>query len=598
LNGMEKKQLERNEIPERFKWDLTPLYSRDDEWELDFGRIDAALADFNAYQGKLAESADSLRRAFEKSDVLSRLVEKLYTYAHLKSDEDVADSGNLGRMGRIAAKYAEIGGSTAWFEPEMLAIPQKELDAFLASGKLDFYRRSIEETLRDKPHTLGAAEERVLGMASDAFSTPHQVFSALNDADAKFPAVKDGEGREVELTHGNYQLFLETRKRDVRKTAFHAMHGFYEAHRNSIAAVLNGTVKTHILNSKLRSFPSALEASLHSDNVPLGVYDNLISSVREGLDVLERYFDLRKKRLDLECLDMFDLRAPIVGEVDRRFSWDEAVEMVLESLSPLGDEYAETAARAFSERWVDSRESRGKRSGAYSSGCYDSPPYILMNFNGTLNDVFTLAHELGHSMHSFLSRSEQEYHYADYGIFVAEVASTANEMLLHRHLTDTSDDKEFKAYLAGHLLDTIRGTLYRQTMFAEFEKNIHGQLEKGEPLTADSLSEAYYALNADYHPGIDADSAIAMEWARIPHFHYNFYVYKYATGISASAALVKGLLGGGNAEREAYLGFLKAGSTKDVLDILCDAGVDLESPEPVKAAISLFDDTLAELEKR
>jgi len=586
---------ERKDIPEKFKWDLSPLYSDAAEWERDFERLDAALREFNAFQGRLAESAESLKTALEKEDVLNRLLEKAYTYAHLKSDEDVSNSENMGRLARAAAKYAEISGATAWFEPELLAIPEEKLRSFLDSGTLDFYRRSIEETLRDKPHTLSAAEERILGMASDALSAPSKIFSALNDADAKFPTLPDGKGGETELTHGNYQIFLENRDRSIRKAAFLAMHGFYEDHRNALAAVLDGTVKTHVLNARLRSFPSALEASLHNDNVPGSVYENLIATVREGLDEFGRYLELRKKALKLDDLDMFDLRAPIVGDVDRSFSWDEAVGMVLESLAPLGDDYAKSAERAFSERWIDSRESRGKRSGAYSSGCYDSPPYILMNFNGTLNDVFTLAHELGHSMHSFLSRETQEYHYADYKIFVAEVASTTNELLLHRHLAGKSDDPRFSAYLASHLLDTIRGTLFRQTMFAEFEKEIHERLERGEPLTADGLSDAYYAVNADYHPGIDADKAISVEWARIPHFHYNFYVYKYATGISAAATLAKGLVGERPGARDAYLGFLKAGATKDVLDLLRDAGVDLESPEPVENTIALFAETTKSL---
>ncbi len=585
------KQPERSDIPEEFRWDLSPLYDSDDAWERDFALLDSLLKASLEFKGKLADSPSSLRAALEQFDELYRTLDKLYTFAHLKSDEDVTDSENLARLGRAMSKHAEIAGALAWFEPEVLAIPEDAINAFMESEELAFYRRTLKEILRDKPHTLSESEERILGLAADALHSPAKVFSAMNDADAKFPVVPDGKGGEVELTHGNYQKLLESPSREARAEAFNAMQTFYREHRNSFAATLEGTVKTHILNANLRSFPSPLAAALHSDNVSVEIYDNLISTVRSGLAPFAEHLEFRAKKLGLEKLDMYDLRAPIVDTVEKSIAWDEAIEMVMSSLAPLGDEYVDTASKAFSERWVDSRESRGKRSGAYSSGCYDSPPYILMNFNGTLNDVFTLAHELGHSIHSLFSRRAQKYHYADYKIFVAEVASTTNELLLHENLIRDTNDKSLKAFLSSHLLDTIRGTLLRQTMFAEFEKLIHEMLLSDGALTADKLSEKYYELNAAYHPGIDADKLIAVEWARIPHFHYNFYVYKYATGISAAATLSKKLLEGGQTERDAYLGFLRAGSTRDVLDILRDAGVDLASPAPVENALELLAST-------
>ena len=586
----------RSEIDDSLKWNLKAMYESLEEWEKDFESLDELLGAAVSFQGRLGESPTVLREAFEAFDALHRRLEKVYVYAHLASDEDLSNSENMGRLNRVTAKFAELQGALAWFDPELLALPDERINKYLNSPELAFHRRSIEETLRFKPHTLSAPEERLMGLASDALGTPEKAFSALNNADIAFPDVPDGKGGFAQLTHGNFSKLLEAEDRGVRESAFNAMYDTFAKYRNTLAETLAGGVKTHLLNSVARKYPSALDAALHPDNVPRSVYENLIETVRRRLADFHKYLEVRRSILKLGDLGMHDLRNPLISECEAEFTWEEACSLVLKAVAPLGEEYAKLAEKAFTDGWVDVMESKGKRSGAYSSGCYDSPPYILMNFNGTLNDVFTLAHELGHSMHTLLSKTEQEYHYADYRIFVAEVASTSNELLLHDHLMKTSDDERFKLHLLTHLLDEIRGTVYRQTMFAEFEKHIHEELENGRPLTADSLSDSYYELNKAYHGDvIDADRRIAMEWARIPHFYYNFYVYKYATGFSAAAALSKRVLSGDSAKLDAYIGFLKAGSTKDVLDIMLDAGVDLSSPEPVDAALDIFADTTAKL---
>lgn len=592
-------EIKHSEIPVSDSWDLSLLYRDLNDWEKDFLALDALLKDFIDYKGRLGNSEIEMKEAFEKSDALERHLEKVYVYVHLLSDEDIADSTNLGNLNRVTAKYAEISGETSWFEPEVLALPKATIDQYLSSETLKFYQRSLKELLRDKAHTLSAGEEKILGMASDALSTPSKVFSALNNVDIDFPMVMGDDGKDIQLSHGSFSKLLESHNREVRKSAFDGMYDTFHKYRNTLATTLDGAVKTHVLNSKVRSFGSALQASLHNDNVPQNVYDNLITTVHKHLPAFYTYIDLRKKVLKLDDINMYDLHCSLISDYKMEVDWSEACSMVKDSLTPLGDDYCNTLNKAFTDRWIDVPECKGKRSGAYSSGCYDSVPYILMNYNGTLNDVFTLAHELGHSMHSYHSNSAQDFHYADYKIFVAEVASTTNELLLHHSLMNNSNDDKFKLYLLNHLSDGIRGTVYRQTMFAEFEKLIHEQFENGIPLTADGLSESYYELNSKYYgPGMKPDQKIEMEWARIPHFYYNFYVYKYATGFSAAASLSKGIIDGDQNKIDAYLAFLKAGSTKDVLDIMKDAGVDLTTSAPIDATMNLFADTVKELEKR
>jgi len=591
------KEIKHSEVPVEDSWNLSLLYKTHGLWEEDFLCIDSRLEAFNAYQGKLGDGAEMLRNAYEKYDSLHRLLEKVYVYAHLLSDEDIANSANMGYLKRVTAKYAEISGATAWFEPAVLALPDNKLKKFLDSPEMSFYRRSLEELLREKPHVLTAGEEKIMGMASDALATPEKTFSALNNVDIDFPEVPDGEGNMLPLSHGLFSRLLENNDRVIRKTAFDAMYDTFKKYRNVLATTLDGAVKSHVLKSRIRNYDSALQASLFSDNIPLEIYNNLIATVHRHLPAFYDYLELRRKVFKLDKIDMFDLHNSMVPDCKLEIEWSDARQMVQKAIAVLGGEYSSIANKALTERWIDVRECKGKSSGAYSSGCYDSVPYILMNYNGTLDHVFTLAHELGHSMHSYYSNHAQEYHYANYRIFVAEVASTTNELLLHDSLIKSTDDMKLKLNLLNHLANGIRGTVYRQTMFAEYEKMIHEQFENGIPLTADGLSQSYYELNAKYHgSNMEADLKIEMEWARIPHFYYNFYVYKYATGFSAAAALSKGILEGNQDKIDAYLAFLKAGSTKDVLDIMKDAGVDLSTPSPIDDTMALFADTVKELE--
>lgn len=586
--------LKHSQVDESMTWDLTDLYPDAKAWEDDFKRLDEALAQFLKWQGHLGDSPESLLAAFKDSDALGRLEEKLYTYAHLRKDEDTTDSNAGGRCSRIEAKAAEISGQTAWFDPELMQIPVEKFEQFRNDPILAFYKRTLDETERERPHTLSSAEERILGMSSDVFGTSHRVFSLLNDADLKFPKIKNEEGKRVTLSHGTYRKYMESSNRDVRRAAFRGLHKTFGDFRNTFANLLESTVKANCLSAKLRHYPDALSAALAGANIPVEVYRTLIKTVRASFPSYYPYFAYRAERMGLEQLEMFDIQNSIVTEVpERKYSWQEATELVTAACRPLGEEYQREMRHAFTDRWIDIPECKGKRSGAYSWGCYDSNPYMLLNFNGTLDDVSTLAHELGHSMHSYFSHKNQEYHYASYHIFAAEIASTTNELLLHHSLMQSSTDPAFQAYLLNNLLDTIRGTFYRQTMFAEFELMLHEKCEAGEPLTADLLCEEYMALNAAYHgPAVAQTPEVRFEWARIPHFHYGFYVYQYATGISAAAAFVRKILAG---ETEPYLNFLKAGDSRDVMDIMKDAGVDFTTPAPAEATATLFAETLSQL---
>ncbi len=593
-----KSPVERSKIPVKMTWDLDKMYTGISKWEKDFKALDPLLAELMAFKGKLGNSAETLRDAFRRNDALERCLDKVYTYAHLKADENTADSKNSSRLDQVVAKYAEIEGETAWFDPEILALPDDKLKSYLESPALSFYKRTLEELLKDRPHTLSEPEEKILGSVSDALSTPYKAFTMLNNADMKFPEVPDGKGGKVELTHGNYIRFVENQKREIRRSAFEAMYDTVTKYRNTFAAILDGAIKTHTFESKTRNFPSTLRASLHDDNIPDDVYNNLIATVRKNLPFLHKYFELRKKVLKLKHLDMFDLYCPIVPDCEIEVKWEDACRYVRESLEPMGAEYCSVIDKALKDRWIDVLECRGKKSGAYSSGCYDSVPYILMNYSGTMNDVFTLAHELGHSMHTYYSNKTQEYHYARYSIFAAEAASTTNELLLHSYLMGKFNDRKLRLYLVNRLAEEIRCTVFRQTMFAEFEKMIHVKRETGTPLSADELCSSYFKLNADFHgPSVKPDDRIRMEWARIPHFYYNYYVYKYATGFSAAIKFSDNILSGDSSKLSAYKGFLCAGDSKDVLDILRDAGVDLSRPEPVESCMKHFAKTVSQLEE-
>ena len=585
----------RSELDPVLTWDLTPMYDSDEAWEKEYSGLEALLKKFLEFRGRLADSPAVLKEAFEADDALSLSIERLYVYSHLKADEDTGNSVNQSRHDRISARSAEISGECAWFQPELLAMDEARFNAYLEDETLAFYRRTLKEIGEERKHTLSAAEERILSLSSDVLGTPHKAFSLLNDADLRFPEIEDEKGEKIEVTHGNYIKLLESPVRKVRKAAFEAVYDTYSGMKNTLAALLDGEVKIHVLDAQLRSFPSAIESSLFGDKVPVSVYENLIGSIHRNLPMIYRYFALRAKVLKLEKLDMYDIHTPLLPDCRMEVSWEEAVKQVCDSLQVLGPEYHSAIGQAFENRWIDVPECRGKRSGAYSSGCFGSPPYMLLNFSGTLDSMFTLAHELGHSMHSYFSDRNQPYHYAGYRIFVAEVASTTNELLLLNSLLNQTADPKIRAYLLNHLADEFRGTVFRQTMFAEFERDIHALSEEGTPLTADLLCDRYYQLNTLYHgDAVKGDDRIRYEWSRIPHFYYDFYVYKYATGFSAAAALSRSILAG---ETEPYLRFLKAGGSRDVLDIMKDAGVDFLNGDPVGDALKLFDDTVTQLEK-
>ena len=585
----------RSELDKALTWDLSLIYKNDGEWEKDFASLDSLLADFLKCKGKLAHSPRILLEALEADDRLSLILERLYVYAHLKADEDTSDSQGQARLDRIRAKETEISGECSFFQPELLAMDEHRFQEYLNHEMLSFYRRSLQELADERPHTLTAAEERILSLSSDVMSSSEKVFSLLNDADLRFPQITGENGEKEELTHGNYIRFLESPVRSVRKEAFYGCYNTYSSFKNTLGALLDTEVKAHILDAELRKFPSALEASLFADNVPLKVYNGLIDSVHRNIHLIHRYYALRKKVLKLDPMDMYDIYTPLIPECKSSFSWEESVREVKDSLKVLGSEYHDAIGQAFTDRWIDAMECRGKRSGAYSSGCYGKAPYMLLNYSGTLDSMFTLTHELGHSMHSYFSDRNQPYHYASYKIFVAEVASTTNELLLMDHLLKKVDNPSMKGYLLNHLADEFRGTLFRQTMFAEFERDIHEMAGEGTPLTWEVLSDHYKQLNDFYHgSAVRADDLIRYEWSRIPHFYYNFYVYKYATGFSAAAALSAMILQG---KIEPYMQFLKSGDSKDVLDIMKDAGVDFLNGDPVGEALKLFEGTLNDLEE-
>jgi len=597
---MSRKELpERKDIPENLTWDLSLMYNDIDAWEQEFAGLDTLADKFNAFRGRLSEGAETLRNAIEALDNMERSLEKVYTYAHLKHDEDTGESTARSMENRVAGKAAAISADCAWFEPELLAIDDAQMSAMLAEDVLQFYKPSVEELLRAKKHTLSEKEERILGAVSDILSAPAEIYETMTDADLQFPGVKQANGKKIELTHGNYIRFLESNDRASRKRAFKAMFGSYKNIINSCAATMDATVKKHVVSANLRNYSDSLEKALFADELPRELYSGLIESVHRHIAELTDYLKFRRSKLKLKTLDMFDLYCPLVPRDEHVYTYEEAQEMVLEAFAVMGPEYVNVVKRAFAERWVDVMECRRKRSGAYSSGCYDSAPYLLLNFNGTLNDVFTLAHELGHSMHSFLSHQSQEYHYAGYPIFAAEIASTTNELLLHDYLMKKyADDPAMQATLLVHLIDEVRACIYRQTMFAEFELDIHLLREKDVPLTAELLCERYYKLNDAYYGGaVKADELIKYEWARIPHFYYNFYVFKYATGLSAAMKFAANILSGDPVLREKYYSFLKAGDSRPVLDILRDSGVDFINEPVVDDALIKFGELVGQLKK-
>ena len=579
-------------------WDLKAIYADETLWQQDFDKIRPLTEKFAAFKGRLGDSPETLRDAVNASLDLNRLVEKVYVYAHLVLDQETCVDASRSRYEKVNALLAELAPLEAFFTPELLQIPEEKMNAFLDSPELAFCRRHLEDILKERAHVLSEPEEKILGSYSQVIRLSGTLFNSLNDTDLEFGSVRDSSGKSHKLTHGSFRSLMESPDRELRRRTFHKLYKVYRQFRNTFAAALDGTVRRHTVGAGVRHYANALDAALSPDQVPESVYRNLISAVHDKLPAFYEYMDLRKEVLKVDHLDMYDMYNALLPDCSREFTFAEAEKMVKEAVKPLGSEYGKILDLAFKQRWIDTPERKGKRSGAYSSGCFDTFPYILMTFKGQLDDVFTLAHELGHSMHSYYSNRTQPYIYADYRIFVAEVASTTNEILLFEYLLSQIKEPAFRAYLYAHMADEIRGTIYRQTMFAEFELFMHETVEQGIPLTAELLNKKYYELNKLYYgPTVEPDKDIELEWARIPHFHYNFYVYKYATGMSAALKLAANLRSGKKELREAYLGFLKAGSSKDVLEIMRDAGVDLSTPDPVRDALDYFGEVVTALKK-
>ncbi len=591
----------RQDVAAEDKWDTMALYQDDAAWDADFDATHAFPDQVAAYEGRLAESVEVLAEALRAWLDANRRMEKVYVYAHLRADEDLGNTRYQSMMDRARSAFIALGTAGSYLSPEIIAIEDATMASWMDTELLRPYRVWLEDLLRGKPHTLSPVEERLLAMASEPLSAIPRIFSVLKNVDlaARLPKIEDEQGEERPLSHGSFIKFLESQDRTVRKAAFDGYYAEYKGNRSTNAALVDGVCKTHVFEARVRNFSSALEAGLFGDNVTRDVYESLIAAVHDALPAFYRYVGLRKRLLGVDKLHLYDAYVSVVPAVEMSFTYDEAVSLVCEALQPLGSGYVETARQGLMGGWVDRYENVGKRSGAYSSGCYDSLPYILLNFTGTLDSVSTIAHELGHSMHSWHSKHAQPYHLADYRIFVAEVASTTNESLLHHYMLAHTDDRATRAYLIDRHLDRIRGTLFRQTMFAEFEKMIHEQLEAGQPLTADSLDETYYGLVKLYFGDEMAfdeeDQPIAWEWSRIDHFFYNFYVYKYATGLSSALALASTILEDGKPAVERYTRFLNSGSSKYPLDLLQDAGVNLRTPAPVKAALAEFERGIEEL---
>jgi oligoendopeptidase F len=590
---------QRSDLALEDTWDLTLLYPSPAAWDADFTSLEKRYPTLGDFRGKIAESAALLRDCLELEKSLSLQIERLYHYAMLKMSEDSSDDANLQREGRMQNLLTRIAEAGAYIQPEIQAIPEETFASRLAAPELMEWSIPLRKLRRLKPHTLSAAEERLLALGSSALTGHRETFSQLTNVDMQFGALEDERGELRPLSQSSFSSFLVKRDPEVRRRAFHQFYDEFEDHKFTLASSLAHSVRADVFNARARNYPSAREAALFQDDIPAAVYDNLISTVRNHLAPLHRYYDLRKRVLGLSEIHHYDTYVPMVGEIETHITFDEAIEKVIAALEPLGPEYLETLSTGLRSRWCDRYESKGKRSGAFSSSSYGNLPYILMNYKeDVFSDVYTLAHEAGHSMHTWFSQKKQAYQTYDYPIFLAEVASTFNEELLTHHLLQATGDPKMRAYLINRQIDDIRGTVYRQTMFAEFEKIIHQMEENGEALTLESFRQVYRGL-LDVYFGNDfvIDEQLELECLRIPHFYNAFYVYKYATGMSAAVSLSRGVLQGGAREVDAYLGFLKSGGSQFPLPTLAAAGVDMSQPAPIEQTLQLFAERVDELEK-
>ena len=589
----------RSEVAKSDTWDLTSLFPNDEAWQSALPEFEVCIESFTQFSGTLGQSPEQLAACLDHDVKTDRIAERIGTYAFLKTAEDQGNSTYQGFAARYQNLASRAGQAASFIRPEILAIPDETMSKWLEHAALAPYRLVIERIHRYRAHTLAQSQERLLAMQSEMAQTASKTFRQLNDADLKFGTLEDEEGNRIELTNASFAALLQSPKREVRRQAFEQYYTQFTAHENTLAATLAGSVHTDVYYARARNYPSALESSLFADNVPVAVYDNLIAAVRNHLPAVHAYFDMRRRKMKLDDIHHYDTYVPILAESKTHRSWDQAVAIVMDSLRPLGQEYCRVLEGGLKGRWSDRYPNAGKQSGAFSCGTFDADPYILMNYKtDVLNDVFTLTHEAGHSMHSYYSARSQPFQYYNYTIFVAEVASTFNEQLLARTLIEKASSRQEKASIINHEIDSIRATIVRQTMFAEFEKKIHAMAEAGEPLTVESIKSTYGGLLRDYFgPEFVIDPQLALECFRIPHFYRAFYVYKYATGLSAAIALSQRVLEGGPRQLEQYLGFLKAGCSKDPLDLLRDAGVDMTRPEPVETALERFSALVKQLDE-
>ncbi len=591
--------LKREQVQTEHTWDLTPMFKTDDCWFKEYEALKEMPSKLSAFQGKLGESAKSLLSFFRLEDEIELRLSPLYGYANCKGDEDTANGFYQDMRGKAMSVYVAIAEACSFSTPEILNIPEETLCGFFKEEpELETYRRPISSIRRKAKHILSPECEQILASAGEIADSPDNINGILHNADMRYPSVVDKEGKEHALTDGTFVPLLESDDSDFRKQVFQTYYNRLGEFKNTVAATLDAQFKQLRFFANARKYNSTLEASLDNTEVPVSVYQNLIQAVHENLDKMYRYVDLRKRLLGKDELHMYDVYTPIVSGFNKSISYEEAKDTVLSALSVLGDDYVSMLKEGFANRWIDVYENEGKRGGAYSSGNSRPHPYVLLNHKDNLDSMFTLAHEMGHALHSYLSTKNQPVCTSDYVIFVAEVASTCNEILLMRYLLDKTEDKKEKAYLINHFLDQFKGTVYRQTMFAEFELEIGKMSENGQTLTADVLSEKYHELNKLYFgPNMVSDDEIALEWARIPHFFYNYYVFQYATGFAAAVAIANRILTEGENAVDDYKNFLSGGSSTDPISLLKIAGVDMSSPKPVNSALQLFDELLAEMEE-
>ncbi len=588
----------RDEVKEALTWDLTPIFANDEAFEEKFAEVQGNLDKAESFKGTLKNGPKAFLEALEYMLDSFRQLEVLYVYSHLKNDQDTTNSKYQGMHSKAAGLAAQVSAAFAWFDPEVLSLDESTIEEYLKDEKLSLYTHFINNITANRSHVLPAEQEAILASSEEIFDSASNIFSVMNNADFKFPVVENEKGEKIQLSHGVYGQLLEYSNRNVRKEAFQQLYTVYDQFQHTLAQTLGSHAKMHNLKASLRHFSSARAASLSNNHIPESVYDTLVEEVHEHLPLLHRYVALRKELLGVDELHTYDLYTPLLGDAPVKFSYEEAKEKALEALSVMGEDYMSHVKEAFDTRWIDVVENVGKRSGAYSSGSYDTNPYILLNWHDSLDQLYTLVHEMGHSIHSYYTRHNQPYVYGDYTIFLAEIASTTNENILTEYLLETEKDPLVRAFVLNHYLDGFKGTVFRQTQFAEFEHFIHTTDQKGTPLTSDLLNEYYGNLNADYYgSALTKDPEIALEWSRIPHFYYNYYVYQYSTGFSAAAALSKKIWTKEEGALENYLNYLKAGNSDFPIEVMKKAGVDMTQPTYLKEAFKVFEERLNELEK-